>query len=182
MINLLSKQKRDEIKLILLMRFFDLLFVTFFVGLTVLIVSLIPINSRLDKQKIEVDNISSILSSDENFNQVKNTTSSINISNDKLKVFPNQFPENGRMETIIDKITQIRGSGIIIKNFNYYGSGKNDTKTTNVEISGTANTRKDLLDFKQRLESEKGFSGIVLPISSFVKIENIEFSIKLRFE
>lgn len=134
---------------------------------------------HLERQVKDFENVKSNLNKDDNFNQVKNTSLAIVAANDKLKVFPNEMPATGYVQSVLDRVTGVKDPKIKIKSFRYSVAGK-DPNSTNVEITGTAPTRKDLLDFKQKLESEKSFSNITLPISSFVRVENIEFSIRLR--
>ncbi|MCA9353815.1 hypothetical protein KC842_03025 [Candidatus Nomurabacteria bacterium] len=49
-----------------------------------------------------------------------------------------------------------------------YGSG---------EIRGLASTREELLDFSNEIEAIKGFDNVVVPVSQFVKGQDIEYSI-----
>lgn len=178
MINLLSLQKKKEVRNILFGRFLNGLFFVMFFILILLIVSLVPIYSHLRSQESEVENLNNSLSINSNFNQIKNTFDIINASNEKLKVFPDNLPENGYIESTLNKIISLKGQ-VKIKSFKYTYLNKPDSKSTNIEISGTAVNREALLDFKQKLESEKTFSNIVLPVSSFVKVDNIEFNIRL---
>lgn len=180
MINLLSLKKKSEIKTLLLLRFITGLFFALIATILLLLLSLFPIYIYLNKQELSVKEIENGLNKNENFNQTRAITERINTINSKLKVFPRDLPVNGYFETLINKVVSMRGSGVKITGFNYVQPSKTDQKNTNFEISGVASNRKSLLDFKQKLEIDGSFSEVVLPISSFVKVENIPFSIKLR--
>ena len=55
-----------------------------------------------------------------------------------------------------------------------------DNNETRVSISGIAGDRKNLLAFTKKLESNKMFYGVELPISNFVKEQDIDFSILIK--
>ncbi len=52
-------------------------------------------------------------------------------------------------------------------------------KTANVVISGTSNTRDDLLQFKNTLEGAPGITNVNFPPESWVKPAGIEFTVTL---
>lgn len=182
MINLLSLQKKSDVKNLLLLRFVTGLFAAIILASVLLILSLVPMYIYFEKQEATIEAISGALSRNDNFNQIKGVSEKISANNDRLKIFPNDLPKAGYIESLIDRIIQIKGSGVFITAFNYGAPNKSDTKSTNIEIKGVARDRKSLLDFKQKLEAEKSFTAVVLPISSFVKVDNIPFSIRLRTE
>lgn len=180
MINLLSLKKKNDIKTLMLLRFITGLFLAVISTAIILLASLLPIYFYLNKQEASVLGIGNNLNNDVNFSQIKTISEKISFNNEKLRIFPNELPENGYFESLLSRVVSIKGSGVSITSFNYYQPNKNDTKSTNFEIAGVASDRKSLLDFKKRLEEDDGFSEVVLPISSFVKVDNISFTIKLR--
>ena len=180
MINLLSPQKKTQIKNTLLSRFFDGLFFSLILTLIGLNIFLVPIYFHLNQQQIETSNLAKTFSQNDTFTQVKNTYDAINASNENLKTFPDSLPENGYIEATLNSLLDLRGPQTRIRSFKYSVPNKADPKATNIEILGTARNRVALLDFKQRLESSGSFSSIVLPIASFVKVDNIDFNIRLK--
>ena len=183
MINLLSLQKKSEVKSILFSRFVTLLFFVIVSYLIILIASLVPIYFYLKKQESDILFIQNALNKKEDYNQIKNFTETININNQRLGIFPSEdISSMSYVENIIDKIVEIKGSGVKINTINYSSLSKNVQEGASLEIMGVASNRKSLLDFKQRLENEKTFSSVVLPISSFVKIDNIPFTINLNLK
>lgn len=183
MINLLSLQKKSDVKSILFSRFVSLFFLVVISYVVILIASLVPIYFYLNKQESDIKALQSALNKKDDYNQIKNFTETININNKRLGIFPNE--ELGPMssfENIIDKIVSIKGSGVKISAINYSASPNINQTESTLEIIGTSNNRKSLLEFKQRLEEEKTFSSVVLPISSFVKVDNIPFTISLTIK
>jgi len=51
-----------------------------------------------------------------------------------------------------------------------------------ISVSGISPTSKLLVEFKQNLENEPDFANVSIPISSFEKESNLEFSISLEYE
>lgn len=177
MINLLSLQKKTETKTILLSRFLNILFFTLSFAFIVLILTLVPIYFYLEQQSKDAETLLGNLAQNDKYGQVKNSLELINDANKKAKAFPNEMPINSRIENIINKIVALKDSGIKIKSFKYAGG---DSDVQSIEISGVATDRKALLGFKERLGAQEGFSNVTLPISSFVRVENIDFVITLK--
>ena len=138
---------------------------------------MVPIYFHLSQQLKNVEALSSGLVKNDKYSQVKSSLELVSDTNKKLKIFPVEMPKNGRIENVLNKVVSLKDSNIKIKSFKYSGG---DSDIQNIEISGVATDRKTLLAFKERLTSEKGFSNIVLPISSFVRVENIDFTITLK--
>lgn len=65
---------------------------------------------------------------------------------------------------------------IKITKFNYV---KGDTDNSSLSLEGYADTRDSLLSFSQKLESEKKFAKIELPISNLAKQSDIVFSLTI---
>lgn len=177
MINLLSPQKKTQVKNVLLSRFLNFAFVFISFCFFVLILSLVPIYIHLNKQAQNVEVLVNSLGTNGKYGQFKNSIELVNETNKKIKIFPNEMPKNGRIEYVLNRIIELKDSNIKIKSFKYTG-GESDIQS--IEITGVATDRKSLLGFKERLVSEKGFSNVVLPISSFVRVENIDFTISLK--
>lgn len=81
-------------------------------------------------------------------------------------------------EKVIKEIISKKTSSIKIKKISYES---NPIKGRVVSISGTAPSREELLIFRKALESNPSFKNINLPISNFIKGEDIEFNLTLTF-
>ena len=56
------------------------------------------------------------------------------------------------------------------------------TSNYSVLLSGSANNRDDLIQFRENLEKESCFSEINLPLSNLVERENVEFQIDFKIK
>ena len=74
--------------------------------------------------------------------------------------------------TFISKILEIKGDLVRISGFTYDASGAEERMV----VTGTARTRESLAKFIEALKKEPKFTSIDLPISSYVKSSNIDFS------
>ncbi len=79
-------------------------------------------------------------------------------------------------ERIINELIKSKVANVKITRISYEVDEKN---TRNISISGEATSREELLSFRKALESNQAFKDVTLPISSFVKGENIEFLLSL---
>lgn len=79
-------------------------------------------------------------------------------------------------EKVINEIILQKVSGIKINRFFYENDPLGGRK---VNIIGIAQNREQLLLFRQALEEDSLFKNVDLPISNFVKGNNIEFNLNL---
>lgn len=79
-------------------------------------------------------------------------------------------------QKIINEIMLEKMSNIKINRITYQN---NATKGKTVSINGTAGSREHLILFRKALEDSILFEKVNLPISSFVKGSNIQFSLSL---
>lgn len=79
-------------------------------------------------------------------------------------------------EKVINEIILQKVSGIKINRFFYQNNSLEGRK---VNITGIAQNREQLLLFRQALEEDSLFKNVDLPISNFVKGNNIEFNLNL---
>lgn len=73
------------------------------------------------------------------------------------------------------KIIEIKSAAIKIQSFSYDASGPQER----IVVSGLADDRDSLAAFVDALKKEGTFSSVDLPVSSYVKSTNIDFSIAL---
>jgi hypothetical protein len=76
----------------------------------------------------------------------------------------------------IEQILSKTNAGITIKNISYTPS---DDTSVVVDISGRSDTRQNLADFVETLQKTENFSGVELPVSSFARDRDINFSLKI---
>lgn len=79
--------------------------------------------------------------------------------------------------TVVTKVLAYRTSGIVLTSFRTEPDAQHVRQVT---LYGRASDRQTLLDFSKRLEREKAFSAVVLPVSNFQKSTNIDFTIQLK--
>lgn len=81
----------------------------------------------------------------------------------------------GVVDDIFTRILFYKGKDILITNFTV---SQENNGVRQVSIVGVALSRQALLDFSKRLQKEKSFVNIVLPISSFEKNRDINFTLQ----
>lgn len=79
-------------------------------------------------------------------------------------------------DKIINKIQTKQNENIKITEINYVND---KTKGKTLELRGVAVTRDDLLFFKNNFDKDPDFKKIELPISNFIKSNNIQFNLIL---
>lgn len=77
---------------------------------------------------------------------------------------------------IIEKLTTLAGAGVHISG---YKLDRNDEGINEIVVTGMADTRFELADFKTRLESDELFESAALPLSNLAKDIDVPFSIKI---
>ena len=80
-----------------------------------------------------------------------------------------------RFSDIIKKIDELAGEDITITNFEIDDKKK-------MTINGVAAVRTALSAFRDRLEEDKQFSGVTLPLSSLVDENDVDFTITLSIK
>lgn len=102
---------------------------------------------------------------------------------EELKKYDEEFKEANEKISVLDEIqkgkifwsnlflelNQVIPDGVEIKNIS--------TKKLQVFVSGVAITRDNLVTLKDRLENQKCFESINLPLSNFAAKDNVEFQL-----
>ena len=83
--------------------------------------------------------------------------------------------EGNKFRDIIAKIDSLAGEDINITQFSVDAKKK-------LTITGVATVRTSLSAFRDRLEEDKQFSGVTLPLSSLVDESDVTFSITLNIK
>ncbi len=99
---------------------------------------------------------------------IKNTTSALDV----LKMFSQTQSFGDSLASVVGKVPQ----GIQIQNSIITSSDKD---TLVIDIAGKADTRKNLVTFEQQLKSIPNMQEVIIPLASFAKEKNIDFSIKI---
>lgn len=90
------------------------------------------------------------------------------------------FDDKKSIYSILEKLIKEKPVGIQIKNIIFTPTRLADNiETMTIDIAGRSETRKNLVSFDQNLKSNPVFSEVVVPLASFAKEKNIEFSMKL---
>lgn len=100
--------------------------------------------------------------------------STITEVNKKLSVFPDVILPSPILGNFLDPILKVKGDAVHITNFSY---GAQNAGEITISISGTTNSRADLLAFADKLKSNPHFKNVTVPIASFIKDANVTFTI-----
>jgi len=104
----------------------------------------------------------------------KNVSSQIDAINNKISILLTKGRgEQSAPSQVISGILLSKDSAIKISGITYDATAKQDR----IVLSGTAINRDSLAKFVSELKNNPEFIGVELPISSYVKISNIDFSI-----
>lgn len=128
------------------------------------------------KEKSLVEKLAAVKKNNEN-DKSDTLDAVIDDINSKLKV----FPETGEFvfsEDVLAQILAKKTKDISITSVSYVGTGE-DKK---ISVVGRANNREALLNFERDLSTVPQFTGIQLPISNFLKDNNIDFIIEATFK
>jgi predicted CopG family antitoxin len=104
-------------------------------------------------------------SSSENVKEVAISIDALRSFDGKKEIYP-----------LVSGLIQGVVSGVQIKNIIFT---TNDTEGMIIDLAGKADTRKSLVAFDQKLKSNSLFSEIIIPLGSFAKEKNIDFSMKI---
>lgn len=106
--------------------------------------------------------------------EVENYDSEFKIANAKISEV--EKIQRGQIDwlKLFEKINVVTSNEISIN--------KLSTENYLVNLSGRAQTRDDLIAFKERLEKEECLENVALPLSNLVSKENVEFQINFNFK
>jgi hypothetical protein len=77
---------------------------------------------------------------------------------------------------LIKKVTAAKPRGVRVNRISYLPG---EAGSTAIDIAGTADTRQNLVNFSDKLKKDKSFTSVTVPLSSFAKERNIDFSMKI---
>ncbi|MBP6974376.1 MAG: hypothetical protein KBB54_00335 [Candidatus Pacebacteria bacterium] len=86
------------------------------------------------------------------------------------------FDEKKIVSPLIEDIINGKPEGVRLKNM-IFTSGEGSAMT--IDIAGRASTRKSLVTLNQQLKAVTSFESVSIPLGSFAKEKDIDFSIKI---
>lgn len=177
MINLIPIEEKKKNRKDFYYRFFVIFFTMLIFSVLVLIIAILPTyfisyekkistNKRLEIQKSEI-----IPEIDQKARVItKNLDTKLNLLE---KARQNKYVFS---EKVINEILSKKTSSIKINRIFY----ENDAlKGRKISITGIAQNREQLLLFRKALENDVFFKDVDLPISNFIKGQNIQFNLNL---
>lgn len=184
MINLLPTEEKEQIKqeenwrLVLNLGISALVFL---ISLSLILLSVkIYVVSQLESQKV-------LFASEEKAFQATELCdfrTKIQGVNQILLTLESFYQDQVNSADIFQKIQRILPQGIHLDTFSYKFIGDlqdEDGYKARISLSGVALTQEALFKFKEDLDADKNFGDVVFPISSWMKFENIDFSIRFKF-
>lgn len=175
MLHLLTEEHRQKVvreyrKRVLVVFFLGLLSVAF-VSLVFIFPTFFMSYGRYSDFQLKTKTLDSELVKNEGQGSSENIKS-VAISIDALRLFDSKR----EIYPLVSGLIQGVVPGIQIKNIIFT---PNDTEGMIIDLAGKADTRKSLVAFDQKLKSSDLFSEIIIPLGSFAKEKNIDFSMKI---
>jgi|GEM_PF-344565 len=174
MINLLSRNEQKKIYREYLLRIATLVF--FHIGIigTIFTLILVPSYLRLEKEitlvESELKMKQSQLTPDDQVQVAEAKEFLAEIQALRSPTTPSSAV------AFVEKILTLKPARVSVLGFQY---GSEENGKLSLDIRGRADRREDLLEFKSRLETEGGFTGINLPAQTLIKRTDIQFTINL---
>jgi len=176
MLNLLIREDRHLLRKEYLLRLS--LVVIFFVGVTLFIwgvvISSLYIQLRVEegvvKDELEVIKNSS---DSQNLKELTNLNKNIGDKFNEINIL------NFTQEDIIREIILNNKEGINISLISNTFNKEEKEYFARIEMRGVANTRSDLVEYQQSLESSELFSDVDVPFSSFAQNSEIPFTVNI---
>ena len=171
MINLLPQQEKKNVnieykaRLITVVLFFVLILTTF----TLILASSVYVSMSF-KEKTAKDQLANFLMD----NQIESDIDFLKNTNKKLSILQTKDMQSLIYRDIFETIAEESGE-ISITGISY----QSDKGEKGVLVNGISPNREQLLDFVKRLE-QKDFSEVTVPVSSFVKIQDLNFSLSIK--
>jgi len=176
MINILPKKEKDNLKHEYLTRL--IIVILIFISTLCIITSLILIPSyqySISKEKTAEANLELFNKNNPQIN-INELNDEISATNERLSFLISKKPQYSIVDSIIETLLSVRTSGI---SFNHISYSNNENGIAPINIMGVARDRTSLHDFNNALSKNELFSSVDLPISNFVKPNNINYNLSL---
>ena len=179
MINLLPQTEKRSIRHAYHLRVVALAF--FFLGLVIMFANIMLVPSYLlsaAKERVLSDKLSDLKKSS-SVGSDKTLTATIADINGKLGVLAGAQQQFSISGSGIDAILAKKTPEITLSQIAF---AKNAAGANEFSIAGIAADRASLLAFVKSLQSDASFNGVDLPVSSFVKENDIDFSLEFTIQ
>ncbi|MCA9356382.1 hypothetical protein H6790_00905 [Candidatus Nomurabacteria bacterium] len=188
MINLLPLEYKKKINKEIMERVVSIISfmvtIVFFVGALVAIPSLVFLSSQTKSAQAELSGVTAV------FGEESGKSASVLIA-ERSELISYFFTEENiplYPTEAFNYFIEDAGEGINITNLIYKPevskAGKDEVSqiTYVAGISGTSDTRDELIKYRKKLESREDIASVDLPIGSLVEDKDIEFSITITFK
>ena len=131
----------------------------------------------LSKHDLVAKEVADLETQQSSLKEAKEFDVQIKLVNKKIDNFLESGEKVSRLvpSEVLTKIMGVKGAMIKIQNITYDSSGKQER----LVLSGKANNRDGLASFVEDLKKTQIFTSVELPISSYVKSVDIDFSVVL---
>lgn len=176
MSNLLPKYEKVMILRLYRNRFIALAF-TCLIGLAIISIALLaPSYLLLKSNQITLTAHRDTLANYETSKVAQSLAATVTDINHRLGVFPDtEVTSSPLIAGLLDPVLKAKTAQIHLSNFTYTIDQK--TKQVQIQISGIADSRGDLLAFAETLKQGNSFSNVMVPIASFIKDANVNFTV-----
>lgn len=177
MINLLPQSKKDELRLMIKKRAVSVFLLSFGVLFFIFSALIAPSVLLLDAKEKSLKEILSrseeerqkILAQTEAEIKKYNQRSSLYLKNKELVSIPDSY---------FDDAIKAKPVNISLNNFSF---SRSEIEII-LDVSGVAENREALLGYVESLKLVANVKDVTVPISSFVKGENLEFTVRIVYE
>lgn len=174
--NLLPEKSQKKINLEYRLRLITLIFYFSSGVLLVGFMLLVPSYVMLEVQKNVFINESPENSNTDVDKNRKKFAESIKSIEDSLKILDSTKKTSDKPHELIDKISGVKGSGVVIQRFTYTLVGA----STTIIVDGNASKRDDFLGFIDRVKKTPPFKTADYPVELLAKSRDIKFSITVK--
>lgn len=168
-LNLISLEQKKEIKQ---KRIFEIIKKIF--GVLIIIFSTFAIALLLVKLALQINFVNTVWSTTLVSKNSRGNNMKITDINRKISAVSNIQNDFRQWSILIENLANTAGQGISFSAVNIDGEKKT------IIISGVAELREDLLNFKEKLEKSPSFRDVEFPMQNILQKENISFEIKAK--
>jgi len=177
MINLLPQSKKDEIKLMIKKRAISVFLMSLGVLFFIFSALIAPSVLLLDAKEKSLKDILS-RSEEERQKVLIETEAEIKKYNQRSSLYLKNKDVVSIPDIYFDEAIKAKPTNISLNNFSF---SRSETERI-LDVSGIAENREALLGYVESLKLISNIEDVTVPISSFVKGENLEFTVRIIYE
>ena len=185
-INLLPETEKKEVKLEKVCQETVILLGLILIALLFFIFILISLKFYLTEKVNSLEEIVLERENELRTSQVLESKKRIVTLNQNLSKVQRFWQEELSIIPLFEKVISLTPQSIYFTGFSYQKRVQEEKKEKKVfaeiHISGWAETREELFNFKKELEKEKEFKEVRFAPTSWVKPTNLDFSLSLKFD